>query len=774
MSLDVPTVASSTRSAGRVNLLPALFAALALAPVAVLLIAAYERRWMDDDGFINLRIVRNLLHGYGPVFNLDERVEAGTSPLWVALLAVLGGLRIRLEHAAVFGGIVLAAFGLLLGVDAAARLSGPVARSPAQRWGRAAVPVGAAIFAALPVAWDYASSGLETGLALAWLGASYDALAHRIARADGAGRGGRRLAAEAALIGLGPLVRPELALYTVAFLVPLAWSALQASESRRSARRTLAFIAISAAALPVGYQIFRMGYYASLLPNTALAKEAFSSNFAQGRCYFDNFFGTYRLGFALAAAGVFWVAGLHRMVTAGRWAALAAMHGPPLAATFHVAYIVSMGGDYMHGRLFVPAIFAALLPVMTVPASVPRSPLVRGAFATGVVILAVWLPICALKLRVGVENVCMIGDERGWYAREAKVDNPVELESYERHWFHSGAKTALQRVFSACPALSSRSALATAASCRRVFLEENTTEIAPAPATSILAPEIDSRVGAVVGAGAIGMFGYLAPASVHVVDVHGLADPVVARFELQQRGRPGHEKRLSAAWTLGRFAPAAEGEDAAVTAARHALACAPLSGLQGAIRGPLTAGGFLRNITHAWSFSRLRVATDPFDAEQAFCNPRPLPELTAGGGGGTAYRWRCSAGHALTALRGAYSVQDRAISRVQAVCGGSEDEPSPGRQAVVGPAFGEGTDRPFELACPKGMAVTGIYGTADGIVRSVGFICSNAGGSVRSSTGGEDRGNDFSLACPDRGAVVGIRGRSGSLVDAVGVACAAP
>jgi arabinofuranosyltransferase len=267
------------------------------------------------------------------------------------------------------------------------------------------------------------------------------------------------------------------------------------------------------------------------------------------------------------------------------------------------------------------------------------------------------------------------------------------------------------------------------------------------------------------------MLGYLAPSSVHILDLHGLADPVVARFELLQRGRPGHEKRLSAAWTLGRFAQAAEGEDAAVTAARHALACQPLSSLESAIRGPLTPGGFVRNIVRAWDFSRLRIPSDPFDAEQALCNTRPLPELTTGGGGGTTYRWRCPAGQAMTALRGAYSVSDRAISRVQAVCGSSEAEPTAGRQAVAGPAFGEGTDRPFELACPGGMAVTGIYGTADHLVRSVGFVCSGAGGSLRSSVGGEVRGKDFALACPDGTRVVGVRGRSGALVDAFGVAC---
>ncbi len=61
--------------------------ALVVAPVALLVIMAWNMRWMSDDGFIHLRVADQLLHGNGPVFNAGERVEASTSPLWVFLLA---------------------------------------------------------------------------------------------------------------------------------------------------------------------------------------------------------------------------------------------------------------------------------------------------------------------------------------------------------------------------------------------------------------------------------------------------------------------------------------------------------------------------------------------------------------------------------------------------------------------------------------------------------------------------------------------------------------
>ena len=115
-----------------------LLVLVAVAPVFALLLGGFERRWMDDDGFINLRIVRNLLHGLGPVFNLDERVEAGTSPLWLGVVAILGALGIRLEHAAVFAGIALSGAGLILAQNGALRLNGGRSRSlgerPAGRW----------------------------------------------------------------------------------------------------------------------------------------------------------------------------------------------------------------------------------------------------------------------------------------------------------------------------------------------------------------------------------------------------------------------------------------------------------------------------------------------------------------------------------------------------------------------------------------------------------------------------------------------------------------
>ena len=128
-------------------------------PVLYLADRAWDRRWMSDDGFITLRVVKQLLHGNGPVFNVGERVEASTSALWTYVLAaadaVVPG---RLEWTAVVLGIVLTLAGVALATAGAVALLGDRGR------GVLLVPAGAAVLAALTPVWTFSSSGLEGGL----------------------------------------------------------------------------------------------------------------------------------------------------------------------------------------------------------------------------------------------------------------------------------------------------------------------------------------------------------------------------------------------------------------------------------------------------------------------------------------------------------------------------------------------------------------------------------------------------------------------------------
>lgn len=45
--------------------------------------------WVSDDGYITFRSIENWIHGYGLVFNVGERVQTFTHPLWLLLQSLL-------------------------------------------------------------------------------------------------------------------------------------------------------------------------------------------------------------------------------------------------------------------------------------------------------------------------------------------------------------------------------------------------------------------------------------------------------------------------------------------------------------------------------------------------------------------------------------------------------------------------------------------------------------------------------------------------------------
>ena len=69
----------------------ALASSVVFVPALIVAAGGWQHRWMDEDAFINLRIVDQIFAGHGPVFNAGERVEAATSPLWLAVLVVAAG-----------------------------------------------------------------------------------------------------------------------------------------------------------------------------------------------------------------------------------------------------------------------------------------------------------------------------------------------------------------------------------------------------------------------------------------------------------------------------------------------------------------------------------------------------------------------------------------------------------------------------------------------------------------------------------------------------------
>jgi arabinofuranosyltransferase len=390
----------------------------------------------------------------------------------------------------------------------------------------------------------------------------------------------------------------------------------------------------------------------------------------------------------------------------------------------------------MHARLLLPDLLAFVAPVAVVAVAMRTFLTVRAAAPAALAMLVVaWAPKSALSLRVSHENQCGIGDEHGWYLRMAARTHAVTVAEYRKHPFFLDPKR-----------------MAPSGLARTLYAENE---------TRALANRVDDRVDRALFAGAIGIVGFSLPSTVHVIDKHGLADPIASRFALGGRGRPGHEKELTNAWVVARFGAPSQTDPSDVLAARAALACGEAADLLRSVDGPLTAGAFAHNIVRAAAHSRLRIPTDPFVAEGALCG-RPLAAQVKGGPGGAPFTWMCPEGTYAMGLR--LTEKEAAVASVTLLCHASRSDAR---------TFGERGEAQADLACPAGATLRGLFGRADTAVHEVGLVCTLDGRETRvppRSTHPETAGAAFEIACPS-GERVGIAGRSGSLVDAVGVAC---
>jgi arabinofuranosyltransferase len=607
--------------------------ARALVPVAVSAAIGWDLRWVNEDGFIYLRVVDHLLAGDGPVFNAGERVEAYTSPAWLAVLT-LGGALVRpagLEFLSVLLGLALSVGGLLaacLGAIALWRELAPDERRPF-------APLGAVVVAAVPAFWGFETSGLETGLVFAWLGGAFLGLARLVAdgRPGTGGHGGphtrrvdaarRRPLLLAALIGIGPLVRPDLASFAFCFLAVLLLLV------RPLRRRTAVGLVVAAVALPLAYQVFRMGYFASPVPSTALAKEAGLPFWSRGLNYLGNLVLPYALPIPLAVLAGLGAGTAAPAWRAGRRGAVLVGAAAVAGALLHTLYVVRLGGDYMHGRMLLPSLFGLLMPVAVV--ALPGRRLLAGALAGTVV---AWALVCALTLRTPSQFGPEAGrwqvlDQRSKQPSTPSHPHPVTLADHDVLPFPQPsvgrAARSLARPGGAVLSLDARVG-------RRRTADGSVPVQVPRPLDVRAAASV--RAPVVIFTGSIGRLGVAAGREVWIADRLGLADPVAARLRLApgRTARAGHEKLLPAAWFLARFADPASvaahprfAANPRIPAARAALGCGGLRRLMEAVSAPLTLDRFLSNVGASLELGALRIPADPVAARRELCRPRPRP-----------------------------------------------------------------------------------------------------------------------------------------------------
>jgi arabinofuranosyltransferase len=363
-----------------------------IAAVAACAIAAVAHaavlRWLSDDAFISFRYARNLVEGYGLVFNPGERVEGYTNPLWTLFIALGMWAKARPETWSIAWGIVCYAASIgLLGVvhqRTCVRLSLPT-------W-LACIPF-AAIAGAASVEWaTFATSGLETS-AFTML-----VLAGLVAASERGNRPLARAAASGALLALATLTRPDGGIFAaLAFTYMLILGAW---------RDALAF-AVVFATLVVPFTAWRVEYYGSLLPNTYYAKSGDRTWWAQGLFYVRLYLTRHWL-LAIAPLGLIPIFRRARPV-----ASLALLSSA--FALAYVAYVARVGGDFMFGRLLVPAT-PMLLVILDIGATLTASLVPRASIP--IALLCAVAPMATPLPLKGDASDRGIDDERGHHTPE--------------------------------------------------------------------------------------------------------------------------------------------------------------------------------------------------------------------------------------------------------------------------------------------------------------------------------------------------------------------
>jgi arabinofuranosyltransferase len=289
--------------------------------------------WVDDDAFISFRVVDNFVNGYGLRWNIYERVQAYTNPLWTLL---------HIPFYAVWPNIFLITLALSFVCTAGAIAI--VLRT----WKKP--PLIAACCFLLPLMLSYSfavytSSGLEIPLSYLlfaafgwastrapmqthWLWISLFAALAMVNRLD------------TGLIYAPPIIYLLIRDYCRNGQLPL--------------RQMLPGILLIS-----GWMLFSLFYYGFLFPNTKYAKlgtgMTFSENVMQGEGYFYSLFSTDLAGICILACGVFAyvtsISGWFQQKVDGLKAAFL------FGAFSYCFYILCIGGDFMLNRFFALPVF---------------------------------------------------------------------------------------------------------------------------------------------------------------------------------------------------------------------------------------------------------------------------------------------------------------------------------------------------------------------------------------------------------------------------------
>ncbi len=285
--------------------------------------------WMTDDAFITLRSIDNWVNGYGLTWNVSERVQTFTHPLWLFVLSFPYFLTREPFYTSLFINIAISIAVIFFLLNAVKHSNEKL--------------IIITLMLALSKSFiDFSTSGLENALSHLIVILFFLQFMRSFSALDE-----KQFTKLALIAAFGMTNRHDLALV---FLPVLVWGVFKLGK------RSLLPILIGM--LPfILWELFSLIYYGFPFPNTAYAKLntgiGLKQLMIQGVFYFLDLLKNDPLTFLCVSLGLL----LPFMAVNAKplWLAAAGM-------LLYLVYIVYIGGDYMSGRFFsVPLILSVLI-----------------------------------------------------------------------------------------------------------------------------------------------------------------------------------------------------------------------------------------------------------------------------------------------------------------------------------------------------------------------------------------------------------------------------
>ncbi|MEE9443603.1 MAG: hypothetical protein V3V99_13140 [candidate division Zixibacteria bacterium] len=292
-------------------------------------IVVLRNAWTCDDAYISFRVVDNFVNGYGLRWNIAERVQAYTNPLWVFVLSPVYMITRNMYFTAI-------GVSVLMSTAAVALLAFKVAR------GYIIACVGILGLILSNAFIDYSTSGLENPLSFLLLALF---LIFYLKQENSE----EKILYISIIASLAAVNRLDTILLYLPAIIYMFW------QFRN--KKALLNIMIGFSPLII-WEVFSIIYYGFPFPNTAYAKLntgiSVSIMSKQGFCYFANSLNVDPITIFIIGLGL-----IIPLVTRDKKHAMLM-----LGLFLYLLYIVRIGGCFMAGRHFAIPIFLATSIIM--------------------------------------------------------------------------------------------------------------------------------------------------------------------------------------------------------------------------------------------------------------------------------------------------------------------------------------------------------------------------------------------------------------------------